>query len=68
MRIISLIALLLCLNAPSALAQKRVSARAERQYKEAVACLNDNKLDDAAQILHKVFRKNPHYARAGVSQ
>lgn len=67
MRLFALIAILTCLTSLRVSAQKRVSARAEKQYKEAIFLINDNRFDDAQKILTKVFNKNPHYARAGVA-
>jgi outer membrane protein OmpA-like peptidoglycan-associated protein len=67
MRLFALIVILTQLTAFSASAQKRVSAKAEKQYKEAISLINDNRFDEAQKILTKVFNKNPHYARAGVT-
>lgn len=67
MRLFALIAILTCLTALQASAQQRISARAEKQYKEAITLINDNRFDDAQKILTKIFAKNPDYARAGVT-
>lgn len=67
MRFIALVAIITCFTALQTSAQQRVSARAEKQYKEAISLINDNRYEDAQKILSKVFNKNPHYARAGVT-
>ncbi len=67
MRLFAIVAILTFLTALETSAQQRVSARAEKQYKAAINLINDNRFDDAQKILTRVFAKNPHYARAGVT-
>lgn len=58
---------ILLLMGSAAEAQKKVSGRATKQYREAMRLLSENHFEEAAEKLKKVYKRHPHFVSAGVT-
>jgi outer membrane protein OmpA-like peptidoglycan-associated protein len=66
-RKITLLTIGLLFLLPVALFAQEAPARAQKQYKQAMALINDVRYEEAIKILRKTYKKYPKYGSAGLT-